>query len=151
MLRNLMSFLSDTQTVFSNFSLLGLFYLDKYPADLVIVFKNGQIQIYQFGRNFVQGCDICLSPLSASLHKFVCGQTHEQVCSKTNQCDKVFGDWASSINGTDPCRVEYFVVSDCSSKGHLTWSLDKAFQMDPVWSELVSAYKTVSRCGGRNS
>jgi len=151
-LRNLMSFRSDILTVFSNFAPLGLFYLDNYPADLVVVFKNGQIQVYQFDGYFVHGCDSCLpSSSSSSLPpKFVRGQTHEQVRSKTNQRDQAFINWASLINDQDPGRVEYFVVSDCHSKGYSTWSLDKAFQTDPILSELVSAYKTVSGCGGGN-
>jgi hypothetical protein len=50
-------------TVYSNFSPSGLFYLDKYPADLVVIFDNGQMQVYQFDSHFVHGCNICASLL----------------------------------------------------------------------------------------
>jgi hypothetical protein len=47
-LQTLMASRSDIRTVFSNFSPLGLFCLDNYPANLVAIFENEQIQIYQF-------------------------------------------------------------------------------------------------------
>ena len=149
-LRKLMSSRSDIQTVFSNFSPLGLFCLDNYPADLVVIFKNGQIQIYQFDGHFVHGCDTCVP---SSSHRFVHGQTHEQVRFKTEQRNKVFEDWASVINFNNdaiPNLVQYFVVSDCHSLGYSTWSLNKSFQTDPVLSQLISAYKTVGECNGGN-
>ena len=149
-LRTLMSSRDDIQTVYSNFSPLGLFSLDKYPADLTVVFKNGQIQVYQFDGHFVHGCDTCLA-LSASetaasrRKKYAHGQTHEQVRAKTNQRDKVFEEWALSLNAAGTAtRVEYFVVSDCHTNGYSSRSLDEAFQRDPVLRALILPYETVS-------
>jgi hypothetical protein len=151
MLQNLMSSRLDIQTVFSNFSPLGLFYLDIYPADLDVIFKNGQIQVYQFDGHYAHGCDTCLP---SSSHTFAHGQTHEQVRFKTKQRNQVFKDWASAINfnnDTSQNLMQYFVVFDCHSQGYSTWSLYKGFQTDPVLLQLVSAYKMVIRCGGGNS
>jgi len=150
-LRTLMSSRDDIQTVYSNFSPLGLFSLDKYPADLTVVFKNGQIQVYQFDGHFVHGCDTCLALSAASetaasrRKKYAHGQTHEQVRAKTNQRDKVFEEWALSLNAAGTAtRVEYFVVSDCHTNGYSSRSLDEAFQRDPVLRALILPYETVS-------
>jgi Pyruvate/2-oxoacid:ferredoxin oxidoreductase delta subunit len=51
---------SKIQMVYSNFSPMGIFYLKRYLADLVIIFKNGKVMVYQFDSNFCHGCDICL-------------------------------------------------------------------------------------------
>ena len=146
-LKTLMSLRSDIRTVFSNFSPSGLFYLDKYPADLAVAFSNGQVQVFQFDGHFVHGCDVC--PLS-SRARFVNNQTHEQVRWKTKQRDRVFGDWVSAVNAAAAAsdaspRAEYFVISDCHSEGYSSWSLDMAFETDPVLQQLVSSYETV--CG----
>jgi len=176
-LQTLMASRSDICTVYSNCSPLGLFCLDNYPADLVVIFENGQIQIYQVDEYFVHGCDVCwLTLLPSSLSsssspfpkKIVQGQTHQHVRWKTNQCDQIFWEWVSSLNDSDSGdfapsvsgsgtsdkldrvsgpRAGYFVVSDCHLKGYLPWSLDKVFQTDPVMSKLVSAYQKVSEYG----
>jgi len=154
-LRNLMLLRDDIKTVYSNFSPLGLFSLDKYPADLTVIFANGQIHVYQFDGHFVHGCEVCLATSTSSetavstsrRKKYAHGQTHEQVRVKTNQRDKVFKEWASLLNasgGTAAARVEYFVVSDCHTKGYSSWSLNKAFQKDPVLRALILPYETVS-------
>jgi hypothetical protein len=122
---------------------------------LTVIFENGQIHIYQFDGHFVHGCDVCLATsassettISASRRKkYAHGQTHEQVRAKTNQRDNVFEEWASLLNasgGTAAARVEYFVVSDCHTEGYSSWSLDKAFQKDPVLRALILPYETVS-------
>jgi hypothetical protein len=72
---------------------------------------------------------------------------------KTNQRNNVFCEWASSLNSSNNnnpntgSRAEYFVMSNCHSKGFSTWCLDKVFETDPVLQQLVSAYWTVSKCG----
>jgi hypothetical protein len=135
------------RTVYSNFSPSGLFYLDKYPADLAVIFDDGQMLVYQFDGHFVHGCDFCassLSSLSPRWRKFANGQTHEEVRLKTLQRDKAFGEWARAAEAVS--RVEYVVISDCHSPGYSPWSLDEAFQTDPVLAQLVVSYETI--CGG---
>lgn len=143
-------------TVYSNFSLSGLFYLDKYPADLVVIFDNGQMQVYQFDSHFVHGCNICASLLPMWWRKFANGQTHKQVCLKTLQCNKTFGEWVSSLNMVTTMTnvaaaanavhwVEYVVISNCHFPGYSPWGLDKAFQTDPVLAQLEVSYQMI--CG----
>jgi hypothetical protein len=73
------------QTVYSNFSPIWIFYLKRYPADLVIIFKTGKVMVYQFDGNYFHGCNIC-PPGKRYVHR----QTHEQVRSKTIKIDNVF-------------------------------------------------------------
>jgi len=151
-LRRLAMSRPDIRTVFSNFSPSGLFYLDKYPADLVVVFGNGQIQVYQFDGHFVHGCDLCPS-VSMQGRRFANGQTHEEVRLKTKRRDLAFEEWASCLNAvavdsssSPPLpKVEYCVISDCHSVGYSSWGLDWAFETDPVLQQLVVSYETV--CG----
>jgi len=143
------------RTVFSNFSPSGLFHLDRYPADLTVIFDNGQIEVYQFDGHFVHGCDVCASSTTTRWRKFAHGQTHEQVRTKTLQRDKIFQEWVASLNSaaattttaaTASVVAKYVVISDCHSPGYSLWSLDQAFRTDPVLAQLVAPYETV--CGG---
>jgi hypothetical protein len=103
------------------------------------------MQVYQFYGHFVHGCDVCTS-LTRWRRKFANGQTHEEVRAKTLQRDKIFLEWASSLNSSlSSSSVEYVVISDCHSPGYLPWSLDKTFQTDPVLAQLVTSYQTVGR------
>ncbi len=78
---------------------------------------------------------------------------HEEVRAKMLQRDKIFQEWASSLNSWSSsssssaeaatASVEYVVISDCHSLGYLPWSLDKAFQTDSVLAQLVASYVTV--------
>jgi hypothetical protein len=124
------------RTVFSNFSPSGLFHLDRFPADLTVIFDNGQIEVYQFDGHFVHGCDVCASSTTTRWRKFAHGQTHEQVRTKTLQRDKIFQEWVTSLNSaaattttaaTASVVAKYVVISDCHSPGYSLWSLDQAF------------------------
>jgi len=154
---------SDIRTVFSNFSPSGLFLLDKYPADLVVVFENGDIKVFQFDGHFVHGCDLCsnqpTSSSSSSQMKFANGQTHEEVRQKTRRRDRAFEQWAFALNATAAAaaavaggsflspKVEYHVITDCHSLDYSSRGLDKAFETDSVLRQLVVSYETV---GGEN-
>jgi hypothetical protein len=100
-------------TVYSNFSPMGLFYVDKYPADLVIIYNDGDIDIYQFDGHYVHGCGQgCVQK------RYVNGQTHDQVSAKTEKRDAIFKQWI----GTRHSR--YIVISDCHTPGYAPWSLE---------------------------
>ena len=145
-LRKLMSQTDDgIRTVYSNFSPSGLFHLDQYPADLVVIFDKGPMKVYQFDGHFVHGCDVCASSTTRWRKFFAHGQTHEEVRAKTIRRDGIFREWASSLNSSSSSVVEYAVISDCHSPGYSPWSLDKAFQTDPVLAQLVTSYQTVGR------
>jgi hypothetical protein len=105
--------LSNICTVYSNFSPMGLFYVDKYPANLVIIYNDGDIDIYQFDGHYVHGCGQgCVQK------RYVNGQTHDQVSAKTEKRDAIFKQWI----GTRHSR--YIVISDCHTPGYAPWSLE---------------------------
>jgi len=104
------------------------------------------MKVYQFDGHFVHGCDVCASSTTRWRKFFAHGQTHEEVRAKTIRRDGIFREWASSLNSSSSSSVvEYAVISDCHSPGYSPWSLDKAFQTDPVLAQLVTCYQTVGR------
>jgi len=125
----------DIRTVYSNFSPMGLFYVDKYPADLVIVYNDGRIDIYQFDGHYVHGCT------QGCVHKrYINNQTREQVCAKTEKRDAVFEQWIGSHRGQS---ARYIVISDCHTAGYTPWSLEKSFRTHAKLAHLIKGYQLV--------
>jgi len=121
----------DIRTVYSNFSPMGLFYVDKYPADLVIIYNDGRIDIYQFDGHYVHGCT------QGCVHKrYINNQTREQVCAKTEKRDAVFEQWIGSHRGQS---ARYIVISDCHTAGYTPWSLEKSFRTHAKLAHLLKA------------
>ncbi len=71
-LANLQPQHANIRTVYSNFSPMGLFYVDKYPADLVIVYNDGSVDLYQFDGHYVHGCGQGCAQMK---QRYVDGQT----------------------------------------------------------------------------
>ncbi len=84
-LANLQPQRTNIHSVYSNFSPMGLFYVDKYLADLVIIYNDGSKEIYQFDGHYVHSCG------QGCVQKhYVNGQTQDQVRAKTEKRDAVF-------------------------------------------------------------
>ena len=153
---------SVIRTVLSNFSPSGLFFLDKHPADQVVVFEDGHIKVYQFDGHFVHGCDLCsIQHTPSSLPpRFANGQMLDEVCWKTCQRDLSFEEWVLCLNAMAAAtaaanggsllspKVEYHVITDCHSVNYSLQGLDKAFEIDPVLRQLIVSYETVWRENG---
>ncbi len=111
----------NIHTVYSNFSPMGLFYVDKYPADVDIIYNDGSIDIYQFDGHYVhgwgQGC--------AQKQCYIDGQTHDQVRAKTEKRDAIFEQWIGTQGGGGGGGGHYIVISDCHTPGYAPWSLEK--------------------------
>jgi hypothetical protein len=128
---------ANIRTVYSNFSPMGLFYVDKYPADLVIIYSDGSIDIYQFDGQYAHGCGQgCVQKPN---QRYVNGQTHDQVHAKTEKRDAVFEQWIGTRRG------HYIVVSDCHTPGYAPWSLEKSFRTHPELANLVKGYYLVDQ------
>jgi hypothetical protein len=112
---------------------MGLFYVDKYPADLVIIYNNEDIAIYQFDGHYVHGCTQgCVQK------RYVNNQTHHQVRAKTEKRDAVFEQWIGSHRG-----ARYIVISDYHTAGYTPWSLEKSFRTHPKLAHLIKGYQLV--------
>jgi len=130
----------DIRTVYSNFSPLGLFYVDKYPADLVIIYNDGRIDIYQFDGHYVHGCGQgCVQKPN---QRYVNKQTHDQVRAKTEKRDAVFEQWIGSHRGGGG-DARYIVISDCHTPGYSPWSLEKSFRTHPKLAHFIKGYQLV--------
>jgi hypothetical protein len=129
---------ANIRTVYSNFSPMGLFYVDKYPADLVIVYNDGSIDLYQFDGHYVHGC----GQGCARKQRYVDGQTHDQVRAKTEKRDAAFEQWMRGQRQSGGGR-RYIVVSDCHTPGYAPWSLEKSFKDLPELAQLVKGYQLV--------
>jgi hypothetical protein len=140
-LANLQPQRANIRTVYSNFSPMGLFYVDKYPADLVIIYNDGSIDIYQFDGHYVHGCGQgCVQK-----QRYVDGQTHDQVRAKTEKRDAAFEQWIGTRGGGGGGR--YIVISDCHTPGYAPWSLEKSFRDLPELAHLVKGYQLVEHVG----
>jgi hypothetical protein len=130
---------------------MGVFTLGKYNLDLAIVTDEGQLLLLNFDGRHAHSCDVCL-PLSDH-HKFVHGQTHEQLRAKSNQRDSDILAWVNGVNagfvasGGVANTVSYAVIHDCHTPGYTTSSLAAAFATEPALMKLVQGYKMIDQLG----
>jgi len=111
--------------------------VNKYPADLVIIYNDAAIDIYQFDGYYVHGCGQgCLQKPN---QRYINGQTHNQVCAKMEKRDAVFQEWFGTRQGC------YIVISDCHMPGYAPWSLEKSFRTHPELANLVKGYQLVDQ------
>jgi len=130
---------SDIRTVYSNFLPMGLFYVDKCPADLVVIYNDFAIDNYHFDGYFVHGCGGgCLQKPN---QRYINGQTHKQVGAKTEKRDAIFEQWINAVG----MRGHHIVIADCHSPGYAPWSLEKAFRTHPELANLVKGYLLVDQ------
>ena len=139
-LANLQPQHANIRTVYSNFSPMGLFYVDKYPADLVIVYNDGSVDLYQFDGHYVHGCGQGCAQMK---QRYVDGQTHDQVRAKTEKRDAAFEQWIAESSGGGVGSRRYIVVSDCHTPGYAPWSLEKSFRDLSELAHLVKGYQLV--------
>ena len=134
------------QSVYSNFSPLGVFCLGSYPIDLAVVTKEGRLLLYQMDGQFTHGCPVCANELSC----FVDGQSWQQVREKTNRRDQNIMAWMMAINDAtswNPPMVQYQIIYDCHSDGYHPEELDYKFSFVPELAQLTKGYKVAERLG----
>jgi hypothetical protein len=122
---------------YSNFSPFGITYVGKYPLDLVIVFEDGTIEMFQIDGHFIHGHAGSDCP---TLKSYKNDMTRQQVEEETLLRDGAINDW---ISETDPSKIKYFVMKDCCTPEFNTWSLNGYFKTIPVLANLVRPYQTI--------
>ena len=90
------------RSVYSNFSPLGIFYINKYPIDLVIIFDNCFTLLFQFDGQFTHGCKTC-----PRLNRYANDEQEETLIKRTLARDRAITKWTVNKN----CR--YLIYTDC--------------------------------------
>ena len=96
----------QVRAVYSNFSPLGIFYINKYPMDLVI-FTQNKIDIFQFDGRFIHGCTEC--KLQSKLKSYINNESEDNLIQKTSLRNTTVQNWISMSH----YNVEYHIIKDC--------------------------------------
>lgn len=131
------------QSLYHNYSPLGVFTLGKYNLDLVVVSATGDWMFYNMDSHFVHSCPVCPS----ANKRFIGKQTHEQVREKSMLRDVAIRAWVDGINAIGRVRAQYIVIYDCHTAGYLPGTLQRSFQTDSTLASLVQGYKIIDASG----
>ena len=120
----------NIERAFHNFSSFGIFYIAKYPLDLVVVDKMGKLYLYNFDGEYAHGCDTC-----PRLKRYVNDHTNEYLRKKSKARDEVIHRYIAS----HPCAV-YTVGCDCHDPMYTKKTLNDLFSSTPVLKDLCEGY-----------
>ncbi len=150
----------DILSVYSNFSPLGLFFVKKYPADLVVVTRgcrNGKIGrcnnsnsnigerstfIIQFDGRFIHGCSECKKK-GTRLNRYANNSSEEDLISKSRSRDELFRKWISFENAKGGPQYTYGIIYDCHTPNLTTGELKISFETQPELKMLRDPYKSL--------
>ena len=135
--------LPNIRSVYSNYSPLGLFYIGKYPIDLVIVLDNetNDTLIIQFDGQFAHGCSEC-----PPLKRYVNDASLSDVMERTNTRNKVTNDWIASAT-TSTQRFIYRIYTDCHDDEFIPSWLSNAFAHVPELRKYTEPYRQLPKPG----
>lgn len=126
------------KSVFSNYSPLGLFYIGKYPIDLVAIMQDGSVELIQFDGHYVHGD--YNNPTCPSLLRYVGNTTRQQCEDKTKLRDQDTINWMTRVQGHN---ISYKIITDCCHKDYSTAALTHAFETIPELASLVAGIANV--------
>jgi len=134
---NLLAEGKKIRTVYSNYHPFGFLSIGKMPLDLVIIFENGNIAMWNFDGAYVHGCEKC-----KSLDRYVGNKSKEQVIEKTKKRDEKILNWVKQVNKKHASTnfVEYKIVSDCHDADYSKEHLNVMFKMHSELNNLVNNY-----------
>jgi hypothetical protein len=132
----------EITSVYSNFSPLGLFYVKKCPADLVVVAANGVTYVVQFDGRFAHGCPECRLTGTA-LSRYANDSTEEALIEKTKLRDEIFQAWLQIENSKGGPQYQYSVIRDCHTLHFTAPELEKIFRETPDLGKLREPYATL--------
>lgn len=118
---------------YHNYSPLGVFYIGKYPIDLVCVFDDGSLEIVQFDSAFCHGCNCSLLP------NYSDGKTREELMERTKLRDNFTLSWIEKTN----TNAVYKIITDCCTPDYSKIELDKCYKSVPQLRDLVSGYSFI--------
>ena len=137
------------ESVFSNYSPLGLFWINNYPLDLAVVFtglrNNAEVTeltyLIQFDGRFAHGCrkrERC----TPSLKRYCDDKSEEVLIEKTKQRDTSIQSW---IDLQTHRQYKYFVIPDCHSPSFQIKQLANSFKSTPELNILQEPYQSLNR------
>ena len=137
------------ESVFSNYSPLGLFWINNYPLDLAVVFtglrNNAEVTeltyLIQFDGRFAHGCrkrERC----TPSLKRYCDDKSEGVLIEKTKQRDTSIQSW---IDLQTHRQYKYFVISDCHSPFFQIKQLANSFKSTPELNKLQEPYQSLKR------
>ena len=137
----------DIQTVYSNFHQYGIFYINKYPVDLVVICKKqqlpGQILLFQFDGQYAHGCRQKCQPLTS----YVQNQTQEQLEHLTQNRDYRLQEWCLYINTKTNQNhyATYHIKTDCHDPDYKVKTMLNYFNTEPKLAPLIKGYLNASQ------
>jgi hypothetical protein len=132
----------DITSVYSNFSPLGLFYVKKYPADLVAVTRNKGTVIVQFDGRFVHGCSKCREA-GTTLNRYANDSSESALIEKSHNRDAFFKSWIDIENAKGGPQYKYEVICDCHTPHFTQRALQTHFETSPELKKLREPYTTL--------
>lgn len=125
-------------TVYSNFSHYGLVTIGRYPLDLVVVFEDGDIDMFNMDGHFCHG-DYARPDSCPSLLRYANNLTRQECEQRTKFRDESIRRWISKVfdNGAADRIITYTVVTDCCHPEYSKSSLDRYFREMPDLRDLV--------------
>lgn len=119
--------------VYHNYSPLGVFYISKYPMDLVGIFVDGSCEIIQFDSVFCHGC-ACIE-----LPRYASDQTRQEVVEKTRVRNEATLKWIQDVK----LQASYKIETDCCSQLYTKPLLDFYFNTIPELKRLIEGYSSI--------
>ena len=121
---------------YHNYSPLGLYWVGKYPVDLVGIFEDGSMEMYQMDGAYCHGCP---NPNCADLASYVEGRSRQECQEKTLQRNQEIWDWIGDRHD----RIKFCTVSDCCNQEYSNAALKIYFQTIPELAQLVTGYDKI--------
>ena len=159
------------ESVFSNFSPLGLFWIENYPLDLAIVLtgrsktneKTELTFLFQFDGRFAHGCrggqqekggsSIGCQVKTASycqpaLNRYANDETETELRAKTLKRDETIYKWIKlqhTYSGGGHRKYHYTVITDCHTPSFKASDLSNYFKTQPDLWKLQEPYQSLCR------
>lgn len=127
--------------VYHNYSPLGLFFVGKYPLDLVGIFEDGSIILVQFDGAFAHGCP---NPDCPTLLKYASGRTRKECQDATEYRNEYILKW---ISETGKNNISYQIYRDCCTPGYRLSELNIMFKAIPELYKLTLGYSSITSNG----
>lgn len=126
------------QSVFSNFSPLGVMMIGKYPIDLVAIMDDASVEIVQFDGHYVHGD--YNHPECCTLPHYIGNSTRHQCEEKTMQRDQATLDWMMQVQGNN---MKYTIITDCCHPEYTPSALTRAFATIPQLKDLIDGVQNI--------
>ena len=121
---------------YHNYSPLGIYWVGKYPIDLVGIFEDGSMDIYQMDGAFCHGCK---NPNCPNLPSYVDGRSRQECQDKTDERNREIWDWIDDRHD----KIKFYTVTDCCNPEYSNGALKFYFETIPELSSLISGYNKI--------